>query len=53
MEYTDNYILWLQSMSEQDPDYIVDILGITTAELLDTFSNKAFNYYKDTEEDED
>ncbi len=28
-------------MKEQDPDYVVDVLGITSAELLDAFPLRA------------
>jgi hypothetical protein len=37
----------LHVLSEQDPDYVVDVLEITSAELIDRFYVRAINHLKE------
>ena len=38
------FALRWDDLAEQDPDYVVDVLGITTEELLDAYADKAEAY---------
>lgn len=40
-------------LEELDPDVLVDVLGITTEELLDRFEDKVLEYYERQDKDED
>lgn len=33
-----------ENLREQDPDYVVDVLGLTTEDLLDAFADNADAY---------
>lgn len=41
------YYEWIEKFSLQDPDYVVDVLGITTEELLEAFPWKVKEHYEE------
>lgn len=42
-----NYWDWYEKMCECDPDYIVDVLGVTSKELLDAFHKEAVRFWEE------
>jgi hypothetical protein len=42
-----DYEYHMDTLREQDPDYIVDALALTTEELLHAFSQKAIDYIEE------
>ena len=40
------YDIWLACMLENDPDVVVDMLGISTETLLEVFREEAERYFR-------
>ena len=41
---------WLDKFEAMDPDYVVDVLEITTEELITAFPGKTFDFYCEEED---
>lgn len=56
MAKTDLQIIKERIADRYDPDYVVDVLGVTTAELLDAFEDKLqemIDEFSEVEDSED
>ena len=36
---------WLNKFEQMDPDYVVDVLEISTEELISAFPGKTYDFY--------
>ena len=40
---------WLDKFEQMDPDYVTDVLEITTSELISKFPGKVYDFYCEEE----
>jgi len=40
---------WLRKLEAMDPDYVTDVLEITTEELISAFPGKVYDFYLEEE----
>lgn len=46
MYNSENFNIWVEVMKENDPDTVVDLLGISSETLMDVFREEAEQYYR-------